>query len=804
MKEKSKRAKLKIEYGNGLGNSIFWLSVGLLFLVPLAFSTAVQGIYSLPKFVLLLVGGSVIALLLTLYASRHSQLIVPLFKSNHVKLVCAYFVVVALSTVFSVAPRVSVFGSSSNFMGLITRLCFFICFFGLIAGIGASEGRLLKTLWAIVISGGIVATYAVAQFFGIEPFAPTSVYTFSTSLGDVIRVCSSIGHSNYLGNFLLYITPLSAALALATNKRARLFAAIITAMSLLAIVFSVARGAWVGIIVGMIFFVILELKYAPAKPLINRKNLLRYAAIILLFSSVIISIIAFTPASRSIKERVQALITQGVSSSGRIILWRDSLKMLPAFALTGAGSEGFRKALLLYKSKELAKLSQPDNNESSHNSYLDVALSHGLLGLVLYLAIIISTLTTFLRLRRRITSPSWRIIISGVAASFVAVLAHNFFIFDQLSTGLYFFAFVALASAMTNVFGANAVQEKALPQTSQAGEKVAKPQDQNRFVPTNANPKGLRRWASHAATALAALAFVVAVWYSAGLIKAELAFGKIFDPRIARNFQAITKRCEEAANSPLPTGAYNYRVAKALETYAQELLKYSKASDPSSAEGKNLLTTRSAALQLAIAYAEKSLAHTNTPDLNYSLLAALALTAGDVEKLNLAAAEAIRCDPNGYQARWLMAEAHLARGEKEQAAREAEIALEIKHVSPEASFALARAQGGAYTDAEISAARQRSIKLKRSVEEVIEAAHKLSQEGQLKKARLKLLTALASTDGNCADCHRELAIVYEKMGRFADALTEWDAFLTQTSEPALVEQTKAHMKILQQKPDVKP
>src|SRR5688500_349047 len=107
MKEKIKRAKSKPESSNRLGNAIFWLSVGLLFLVPLAFSTSVQAIYTLPKFVLLLVGASAIALLLTIYVSRNFQLIVPLFKSKHVKLVGLYFVIVALSTVFSVAPLVS-------------------------------------------------------------------------------------------------------------------------------------------------------------------------------------------------------------------------------------------------------------------------------------------------------------------------------------------------------------------------------------------------------------------------------------------------------------------------------------------------------------------------------------------------------------------------------------------------------------------------------------------------------------------------------------------------------------------------
>ena len=207
--------------------------------------------------------------------------------------------------------------------------------------------------------------------------------------------------------------------------------------------------------------------------------------------------------------------------------------MLPTYGLTGTGSEGFRKAFLAYKSKEVTKFSQPNNNESSHNSYLDVALSHSLLGLALYLAIIISTLRALLGARRRVESQRWRSIISGLTASFVAVLTHNFFIFDQLSTGLYFFAFVALAAAVSNVFGESAVQDKAEQQTSEAGEKGAKPQDKNRPVPNNASPKGLHLWAIRGASVLAALAVILAVWYSLGLIEAESSLKKIFDPAIA-------------------------------------------------------------------------------------------------------------------------------------------------------------------------------------------------------------------------------------------------------------------------------
>jgi O-antigen ligase/tetratricopeptide (TPR) repeat protein len=805
MKEKSRRTHTKIDYDYRLSSSIFWVSATLLFLVPLVFSTSVRAVYALPKFVLLLVGAALLALLLSLYASRHVSFPVPVFKSTQVKLVFAYFAVVALSTIFSVAPLVSLFGSNSNFMGVITRVCFFICFLGLIIGIGKNEERLLKLLWGIAITGGLVSAYAILQFFGLDLFAPVSLYTFQTSLGSVIRVCASIGHSNYLGNFLLYIAPVSIGLALATNKKKeRLFAIIITALSLLAIVLSVARGAWVGLIVGIICFVILELKYAPSKQIWNGKNLLRYAAIFLLISSALAGVIAFAPASRTIKERVQALLTQGVQSSGRVLLWRDSLKMLPRFALTGYGTEGFRKAFLAYKSRQVAKLSQPDNNESSHNSYLDALLSHGILGLALYIALIISTLSLFLRARRRITSQNRRFILSGLTASFIAVLAHNFFIFDQISTGLYFFTFVALAAVVTNVFDIDTIEHTPAPslQTAQADEQDAQPHSKSGASINHARPVGLRLWLSRTATFMAGLALLLAVWYAAGLIEAERAFSKIFDPAIARNFQAISKRCEEVVNSPMPTGAYHLMAARALETYAQGLLSFANSTSTPASDRNNLLTTRNSALQLGIRYAEQSLAHTNTPDLNYSALASLAMASGDKDKLKFAATEAIKADPNNFYCRWLMAEAYLANGETEQAISEASLSLEMSPEFANAASLLQRAQVQA--DEEKARKKQEAQIVRnenetgRSIPQVIAYARQLTQQGNLPKAKRKLIMALVRSQNDCLECRSELANIYEKLGLYAAAIGEWEKVMRQTTDQASIEQISARLETLKQ------
>jgi len=794
MKKHRKTSRSKFEAGQLASDAAFWVSVSLLVVVPLVFSRWVNAIYALPKFAVLLTGSSVLVLLLIRTALKPSrnEMWGRIVKSRYAKSVCLYFVAIAISTIFGVASLVSLFGSNSNFMGLIARLCFLVCFISLIASIGASEKRLLTTLWAMALAGGLVAAYACSQFFGLDFFVPASVYTFNSDGAKIVRVGSSIGHADHLGNFLLYTTPLSLGLAFASRGGARLVASVATLLSIAAIVCSGTRGAWLGIIVGIGAMALLEFKVETAKRiLINKRQLTRVIAVacVLLAAAMLI---AFSPSSRSIIERAKLMMTEGASSSGRLLLWRDSIKMIPRFAIVGCGPEGFRKAFPVYKSEQLAQLSPRANNESPHNAYLETAISYGLPGAAVYVLIIASALAFMLRARRHARSQSWRIITTGLLASFLAVLSHNVFIFDQISTGLYFFALLAVAFALPEIAGQSASQDK-------DGHPIRTAPASARRQPESGN-KASPLWRRVGVTAPACVLVVAAAWYSIGLLKVEMAYTELFNPSRPPDYQAILSQEERITNNPLPTGAYDFLYARALNLFAQQISNPASSAARFAARGSDLGAIRTEALRLAISHTEKSLAHTNTPDWNYSFLASLALVTGETEKLRWAAAEAVKWDPGNYYARWLMAEAYIACGEREQAKREAETALKLYPPSPEAASALARATGQISADdvAGIMArARNTRLNVKRSAEELIEIARQFSEAGKLQKARTKLFVAIGRAGGRCANCHRELAIVYERMGRYSDAITEWGSFSQESPDPASAEQARARTAELQ-------
>lgn len=791
MKRASKRGSIAKAEGHA-GASVFWLIMFLIFAVPLIFSTAVYRIYSLPKFALLLSGSAALVPLLfrsSIAGSSRAGLGTRLLESRHVRLVSLYLIAVSVSTAFGVAPVASLLGSSYNQMGLITHLCFFICFIALIVGTGANRARFTLVLWAMVVSGLVVATYAYLQFFGRDPFLSSSLYTFDSSGGAVLRVNSTLGHSDYLGNFLLYTTPLSAGFVLASSAWARRLALVALVVSIGAIVFSGTRGAWLGLAVGAVTFITLELPQRIGKSFgTGKRRKIAQASFVLVAVVALILLIGANPASRNILLRARSVAAEGFTGSGRTILWRDSIKMVTASTLSGCGPEGFRKAFLAYKSVELARLAPQTNNESSHSSYIDAAISYGLPGAILYFAVIASSVSLLFAARRRAGDMSLRIIITSLVSSLAAVIVHNFFIFDQISTGLYFFTIAALAQIASNITSGSGATDKVEPigirversskDSTTAGARTERSKPAGRMPPI-LNLRGLRSVFFVTGCGIALLA----AWYTLAIAQADMEINKAFVSANAGDLDRVIQHGARAANSPDPAGEYDFLYARALVLCVDRLPALRSKESRTSAEA-----ARVKALGLAIAPAERSLDRTLTPDSNCLLLAYIALQLGDADRLHAYAVQALKWDPNFSTARWLMSEAYLAEGDPDQAAREASIALDLNPSSREARLALRRARGEA-------------LSREQWLEQSIQRGLARAAAGNIDKARRLLRRAIA--EGPCPECHRALASVCEAAGLYEEAIAEWQAFIREAPSLASAQQIPLRVEALRKKSNIR-
>ncbi|HWO00508.1 MAG TPA: O-antigen ligase family protein [Blastocatellia bacterium] len=771
--------------GPGPANSAtYWLTVGLLVAVPLVFSTAVYRMYSLPKFGLLLTGAAALVPLLAWAAidgSRRVQLS-KLLGTRHVLLVTLYLFVISISTIFGVSPLVELFGSPYNQMGLITHFCFFILFVSLILSVGTSKNRLHGVLWAMTITGLAVSTYAYMQFFGRDPFLQAHIYTFESEAGPVLRVNSTIGHSDYLGNFLLYVAPLGAGLALVSRGHARRIAVAAAILCAAAIVFTGTRGAWVGVVAGVFVFAALTLFGVVGKSLeIPNRPTLRRAGVAFIVILVLIGLLGISPASRNITLRARSFIKEGFTGAGRTLLWRDSVKMVIQYPLLGCGPEGFRTGFLEHKSKELARLAPGTNNESSHNSYIDSAVSYGLPGAILYVAIIASSFGLLIRAHRRSTDRGTRIVRASLISSLAAVVVHNVFIFDQISTGLYFFAFAALAQIASNTLvpndsgqvasssGHGRVESGTHREDSVAALRGSKTTTvPARGLASSINALRLGRFTIAAGCAL----FVAVTGYSIGLTRADLAINRAIAAAYAGDLSRVIEQGNRAVSGPDFTNDYRFLFANALMLYADNLAT-SEAGDQQT-ELNDARSMRNQALELAMLHTEQSLAHTLTPDSNYVLLAYLALQLGDANKLFTYATEAVRTDPRFSNSHWLMAEAHLARDEREEAANEARLALELNPYSGPARSAFKRARG---------------IPESGKPEDVLRFGQALASKGNRDRALRVLRQAARKSQGRCPDCHSALAALCETANLYDEAISEWEEYAREAPERAALEKT---------------
>jgi len=773
MKTPNVEAASNIQGQDRAGVVAYWLTISLIVAVPCVFSTAVYRMYAVPKFALLLTGAAVLLpLLLWITASsRQRYQARSLLKSRQMFLVSLFLIIISVSTVFGTSPVAELFGSSYNLMGLITHAGFFVVFASLIMVIGVDEKRFRWILWAITLTGLAIATYGYLQFFGRDPFVPSQFYTFESSGGRVLRIIGTLGHSNYLGNFLLYVAPVAAGLALNSRGTARRVGLATAVLSAAAIIFSGTRGAWLGLASSLLTFVALANSKAKSVALLRRRATVRWviatSAVIVLFGA----LIALSPASRNIAKRARLLGSEQ-TGSGRTLLWRDSIKMLAQHPLTGCGPEGFRKAFLPYKSIELARFAPRTNNESSHSSYLDAALSYGLIGLIVYVAIIASSFRILMRARRLSRDAGLRTIIVSLIASLAGVVVHNIFIFGQISTGLYFFVFAALAQAASHVTTGDAA---ASPEQTVASE--------NTDTLLEAGPRRATGVLGLAILVIGGGAlFVATAWYSISIVRADSEIRKAVAAAADGDLGEVLRHGNLAISHPDPAGDHHFLFAQALALCGDNMPIVDQENRPPG-EAPNAGGERKFAFTQAMTHAEASIGHTLTPDATYMLLGYFALQLGQPEKLFSYAGEAVRTDPNFTGSHWLMAEAYLARGEREAAAREARLALRLDPNSHEAISTLKKARGVPDNT--------------HDPVELINYAKELASKGKFNQAQRALMRAIQKSAGPCPDCHAALAVLYEDRRLYREAIAEWKAFAEEAPKRASDEKTSLRIEGLE-------
>jgi O-antigen ligase len=381
-----------------------------------------------PKIAFLLIGTA----LILLYRAENIRNVSAVLRTRvgrwWVALLAAQWLLSVIATAFSTNPALSLNGGNWRRFGLIpeTGLLLFVLFAG--AWLGADRGNIRTLLRACAGAGALAALYGIAQYFGWDPLMPAKAYQAGEGPFTIVRPPGTLGHADYFAAWLVIVAFFSLALERLEEKRwLKVGALIATGLAIFAIVLSGTRSALLGLLIGAMVFII------AGRPRIRAGIVAISLACLAGFS-----FFFFSAPGAKLRARLHWSI-EDVRGGGRLLLWRDSLRMAANRPVQGFGPETFSTEFPRFESRDLARAYPDFYQESPHNIFLDALTSRGLIGLLLLMALCGLGIWAGLQLL-------WRgdAVGAPLAAALAASLVSQQFIVFIVPTALYFYLLLAI------------------------------------------------------------------------------------------------------------------------------------------------------------------------------------------------------------------------------------------------------------------------------------------------------------------------------------------------------------------------
>lgn len=324
--------------------------------------------------------------------------------------VAALLAVTLLSTLLSLTPRISFWGSYTRLQGTYTTLAYLVVFAAVAVNLRRKEQveRLVNT---VIYASLPVSLYGVMQRLRIDPLP----WGEDTSQ----RITSTLGNAIFIAAYLIMVVPLTA-MRIAQTFRAILreeagltrniiLAAVYVftgAMQLVAIWFSGSRGPWLGLLAGMFFWAILmSLAFRQKKVTLGILGLAGVAAAFLITLNIPNGPLESLRQTTSLGRLGRVFEVQDGTSKVRVLIWKGAVDLILPHdpivypggrpdpfnllrPIVGYGPESMYVAYNRFYPAEIgqyeARTATPDR---SHNETFDALVTTGVLGLVAYLTV---------------------------------------------------------------------------------------------------------------------------------------------------------------------------------------------------------------------------------------------------------------------------------------------------------------------------------------------------------------------------------------------------------------------------------
>lgn len=302
----------------------------------------------------------------------------------------------ALSTLLSIVPRVSFWGSPGRAQGFYTILAYFVLF--LVARQALrTRHQVARLVTAIVVTSLPVALYMLAQTLRLDPI--------HWPAGSVERPSSSIGNPIFVGEYLVMVLPLTITALVTTWGAARRQAGLSRylvvgglvlsiGLQLAAIVVTQSRGAFVGLLAAIFYLGLLLAARAGKKRLLGGVAIAALAVVgLLLFINLPGSPLAAVKKIPYVGRLTQTLDPETIKNLDRIMLWEAGFDLVtsdPARLLVGYGPDATRYAIGPFMPADYYRIARAQRIDRVHNEFLDILAASGLVGLLAYLLLFLT------------------------------------------------------------------------------------------------------------------------------------------------------------------------------------------------------------------------------------------------------------------------------------------------------------------------------------------------------------------------------------------------------------------------------
>jgi len=274
------------------------------------------------------------------------------------------------------------------------------------------------------LAGGLISgIYGIMQYFMLD-FLPRHPNFAGRSLA-----FSFFDNPNFFGTYLVMLTVIGFAYYLTLEHR--VYVGTLYAVNLVlfaAILYSKTRGAWIGMVAGMlVFFVSLKVKISWKRYL---AMLAGYACIFIVISSREIGLIERILSITSDYKR--ALAGDTTAGASRWYIWTLSLPLVKDYFWLGSGLDTFG---LVFPGKFF---------HNAHNIYLQLAITAGVPAMLAYVTGTSSVLGKMFVARRRVKDPNEHIVLCGIMAACTGYMVQTFFNVSVIAVAPFFWVLLGL------------------------------------------------------------------------------------------------------------------------------------------------------------------------------------------------------------------------------------------------------------------------------------------------------------------------------------------------------------------------